>query len=77
MKILTNKKCDEILKRLAANEIIQFAIYCDNKDALTTATENRAEIAYAIGGIKGLNKVLSLFHKGVEDARSGGKNDEN
>lgn len=57
MKILSKKKCDEILKRITANEII--AIECDNNDveAQTKATENRAEIAFIVGGIRGMNKV--------------------
>lgn len=61
MKILTKKKCDEILKRIVANEII--AIECDESDveAQTKAIENRAEIAFIIGGIKGMDKVQNTI----------------
>lgn len=56
MKILSKKKCDEILKRIAENEII--AIYSsDDIEAQTKAIENRAEIAFLVGGIKGMTKV--------------------
>lgn len=61
MKILSKKKCDEILKRITANEII--AINCDGNDieAQTKATENRAEIAFLVGGIKGMTKVQNTI----------------
>lgn len=56
MKILSKKKCDEILKRITANEII--AIYSsDDIEAQEKAIENRAEIAFIVGGIKGMTKV--------------------
>lgn len=53
MKILSKKKCDEILKRIVANEIIQIEYGLRDIEAETKATENRAEIAFIVGGIKG------------------------
>lgn len=66
MKILSKKKCDEILKRLTANEII--AIYSsDDIEAQTKATENRAEIAFIVGGIRGMNKVKNTVKSWEND----------
>lgn len=53
MKILSKKKCDEILKRIVANEIIQIEYGLRDIEAETKATENRAEIVFIVGGIKG------------------------
>jgi hypothetical protein len=63
MKILSKKKCDEILKRIVANEIIQIEYGLRDIEAETKATENRADIAYMVGGIKGMNKVQNTVHK--------------
>lgn len=63
MKILSKKKCDEILKRIVANEIIQIEYGLRDIEAETKATENRADIAYLVGGIKGMNKVQNTVHK--------------
>lgn len=57
MKILSKKKCEEILKRITANEIIQIEYGLHDIEARTKATGNRAEIAFIVGGIKGMNKV--------------------
>ena len=46
MKILSKKKCEEILKRITANEIIQTEYGLHDMEAETKATENRAEIAF-------------------------------
>lgn len=64
MKILTKKQCDDILKRICANEIIQMecSIFSDI-EAETKMIENRAEIAYIVGGAKGMNKVRSTIHQ--------------
>lgn len=67
MKILRKKKCDEILKRIVANEIIQIEYGLRNMDAETKATENRADIAYIVGGIKGMNKVKNTIHNMYKD----------
>lgn len=63
MKILSKKKCDEILKRIVANEIIQIEYGLRDIEAETKATENRADIAYLVGGIKGMNKVQGTLKK--------------
>ena len=64
MKILTNKQCDEIVKRICANEIIQMECSVfDDVEAETKMVENREEIAYIIGGSKGMNKVRATIHK--------------
>ncbi len=72
MKILTKKQCDEILERICANEIIQMeSSVCDDVEAETKMVENCAEIAYIIGGAKGMNKVRATIHqrtmKALED----------
>ena len=59
MKILTRKKQDEILKRLAANEII--AISCLKHECFEKFIDNSANIVYDIGGIKGMNKVRNTI----------------
>lgn len=70
LKILSKKKCDEILKRIVANEII--AIECDGNDveAQTKAIENRADIVFIVGGIKGMEKS-SEHNMKYEKIRSG------
>ena len=64
MKILTKKQCDEILKRICANEIIQMecSIFSD-VEAETKMVENRAEIAHIIGGVKGMDKIRATIHQ--------------
>ena len=72
MRILTKKQCDEILKRICANEIIR--IECasfDDIEAETKMIENCEDIAYIIGGAKGMDKVCATIHqrtmKALED----------
>lgn len=72
MKILTKKQCDEILKIICANEIIQMESFvCDDVEAETEMVENRAEIAYIVGGTKGMDKVRATIQqrtmKALED----------
>lgn len=64
MRILTKKECDEILKRICANEIIQMecSIFIDI-EAETKMIENRAEIASIVGGAKGMNKVSATIRQ--------------
>ena len=59
MKILTRKKQDEIIKRLAANEII--AIPYLEPESFEKYIDNSANIVYDIGGIKGLSKVSNTI----------------
>ena len=62
MKILSRKQQDDILKRVAACQII--CINCiENIEAFDKMTENLANISIAIGGESGINKVLNTVHK--------------
>lgn len=62
MKILTKKQCDEILMRLCANEIIQNeCLIIADLEAETKATENRANIAFIVGGRKGVEKIVDTL----------------
>lgn len=67
MKILSRKEQDEILKIIAACQII-----CDNyigiktKDEIeagTKMTENLADIAVTIAGSAGADKAMNTVHK--------------
>ena len=67
MKILSRKEQDEILKRIAACQII-----CNNYigvktrdeiEAGTKMTENLADIAVSIGSSSGSDKVMNTVHK--------------
>lgn len=67
MKILSRKEQDEILKRIAACQII-----CDNYigaktrdeiEARAKMTENLADIAVSIGDSAGVDKVMNTVQK--------------
>lgn len=73
MKIITKKKADEILKRITANEIIQAEYGLHDMEAETRATENRAEIAFIVGGVKGMNKVQNTLRKRYNNINHEGK----
>lgn len=73
MKFLSKKKCDEILKRITANEIIQVEYGLHDMEAETKATENRAEIAFIVGGINGMNKVQNTLRKRYNNINHEGK----
>lgn len=73
MKIITKKKADEILKRITANEIIQAEYGLHDIEAETRATENRAEIAFIVGGFKGMNKVQNTLRKRYNNINHEGK----
>lgn len=62
MKILTKKKVDEILKRIAENEILASESIMDIK-AYDKVVENNAEMAFLIGGLNGINKVRYTLYK--------------
>lgn len=62
MRILTNKQVDEILKRITANEIIGIE-YIDDIDAHTHLVENNADIAYLVGGTRGMNKIGNTIRR--------------
>ena len=59
MRILTKKKQNEILKLLAANEII--AINGLKPEYLDNFCDNSINIICTIGGIKGLQKVTNTL----------------
>ena len=59
MRILTKKKQNEILKLLAANEII--AIKGLKAEYLNSFCDNSINVVCAIGGIKGLQKVTNTL----------------
>ena len=61
MKVLSKKKCDEILKRIAANEIIRIESGVVLEEAQEQVIENNVEIVYIVGGIKGLQKVINTI----------------
>ena len=65
MRILTNKKIDEILKRITVNEIIAIETPMDI-DKHTYMVENNANIAYMVGGIKGMTKVQNTIKSRYE-----------
>lgn len=67
MKILSRKEQDEILKRIAACQII-----CNNYIGIKTRdeieagakmTENLADIAVTVGGPAGADKVMNTVHR--------------
>lgn len=71
MKILSRKEQDEILKRIAACQII-----CNNyigiksRDEIETGakmTENLADIAVTVGGSAGADKVMNTVYKYQEN----------
>ena len=69
MKIITKKKADEILKRITANEII--GIECiEDIEAYTKFIENNADIAFEIGGIKGMTKIKNTLKRRYQDEQS-------
>ena len=62
MKIITKKKANEILKRITANEIISIE-YIKDIEAYTKLSENNADIAFEIGGIKGMTKIQNTLKR--------------
>lgn len=64
MKILTRKKQNEILKLLAANEII--AINSLNTEDFESFIDNSAKAVCAIGGIKGMQKVRNTIENWIK-----------
>lgn len=71
MKILTNKKEDELLKRIAACQIIA-TNYITDIEALERITENLSDMAIEIGGAYGVSRVVNTVrlysrHQGDDD----------
>ena len=69
MKIITKKKVNEILKRIAANEIIGIE-YINNIETHTKLSENNADIAFEIGGIKGMTKIQNTLKRRYQNKQS-------
>ena len=69
MKIITKKKADEILKRITANEIIGIE-YMDDIEAYTKLSENNADIAFEIAGIKGMTKIQNTLKRRYQNEKS-------
>ena len=69
MKIITKKKADEILKRIAANEIIGIE-YIKDIEAYTKLSENNTDIAFEIGGIKGMTKIQNTLKRRYQNEQS-------
>lgn len=57
MRVITTQKQQELLKRITACQIIINNIKGIDAEFYGTLTEHFTELAYAIGDIKGLNKV--------------------
>lgn len=62
MKLLTKNKQDELLKRIAACQIICNE-YIDDIEAVDKMTENLASLAIEIGGCSGATKVQNAIRK--------------
>ena len=69
MKIITKKKADEILKRITANEIIGIE-YIEDIGAHTKFIENNADIAFEVGGIKGMTKIQNTLKRRYQNEQS-------
>ena len=69
MKIITKKKVDEILKRIAANEIIGIE-YINDIEAHTKLSENNADIAFEIGGIERMTKIQNTLKRRYQNKQS-------
>lgn len=67
IKILSRKEQDEVLKRIAACQIIcNKYIGIKTRDEIesgTKMTENLADIAVTVGGESGADKVMNTVHK--------------
>lgn len=62
MKLLTKNKQDELLKRIAACQIICNE-YIDDIEAMDKMKENLASLAIEIGGCSGATKVQNTVRK--------------
>ena len=69
MKIITKKKADEIMKRITANEII--GIECmDDIEAYTKFSDYIVDIAFEVGGVKGMGKVQNTLKRRYQNEQS-------
>lgn len=62
MQILSGKQKDDILKRIAACQIIANE-YIKDIEAFDKMTENLADIAISVGGCAGASKVQNTVRK--------------
>lgn len=62
MKLLTKKEQEEILKRIAACQIIANE-YISDVEAYDKMTENLVDIAISVGGCEGVEKVQNTVRK--------------
>ncbi len=62
MKILSKKEQNEILKRIAACQVITNK-YVEDIEAFDKMTENLADITISIGGCEGADKVQNTVRK--------------
>lgn len=62
MKLLFRREQDEILKRIAAGQII-CNTYVKDIDAYTKMTENLADVAILAGSCSRIKKVMNTVHK--------------
>ena len=69
MKIITKKKVDEIMKRITANEIIGIE-HIKEIEAHAKFSENNADIAFEIGGIKGMTKIQNTLKRRYQNEQS-------
>ena len=69
MKIIIKKKVDEILKRITANEIIGIE-YINDIEAHTKLSENNTDIAFEIGGVKGMTKIQNTLKRRYQNEQS-------
>ena len=69
MKIITKKKADEILKRITANEIIGIE-YIKDIEVYTKLSENNTDIAFEIGGVKGMTKIQNTLKRRYQNEQS-------
>ena len=69
MKIITKKEVEEILKRSTANEFIGIE-YIKDIEAHTKFSENNADIAFEIGGIKGMTKIQNTLRRRYQNEQS-------
>lgn len=73
MKILTRKQQDEILKRLAANHIM--ADKYMSIEGYGNTLENIINIAYLVGGMKGMLKVQNTAERWHKDGEQNERTD--
>lgn len=72
MKIISNKKQAELLKKIADCQNICLE-HVDDIEMFSKVTGNLADIAFDIGGYKGVDVVLDYTHEFTEEVIADGK----